>query len=220
MILCSADEELPPDRELLRPYFGMHRFEWDGTGGIEFHLGYGDWIRLLRENGFAVENLIEIQAPSEGAPHRYAALRTATGRSAGPPRRSGSPASVRERPARTAAPPRLDLAAAAAILEQLGIPFELAAPDYEEHDPPDADVVALVREHAAGKARSVGEPGRAARPRGRHRRPLDGRVFGKPSGPEEAEEMLEALGGRTHEVVSGLCLRTPGWEVVEHEVTR
>jgi septum formation protein len=32
--------------------------------------------------------------------------------------------------------------------------------------------------------------------------------------------MLEALGGRTHEVVSGLCLRTPGWEVVEHEVTR
>ena len=74
MILCSPDEELPPDRKLRRPYFGMHRFEWDGTGGIEFHLGYGDWIRLLRENGFAVENLIEIQAPSEGAPHRYAAL--------------------------------------------------------------------------------------------------------------------------------------------------
>ena len=107
-----------------------------------------------------------------------------------------------------------------AILEQLWIPFELAVPDYEEHDPPDADVVALVREHAAGKARSVGEP---------DERPvlgvdtavhLDGRVFGKPSGPGEAEEMLEALGGHAHEVVSGLCLRTPGWEVVEHEVTR
>ena len=27
--------------------------------------------------------------------------------------------------------------------------------------------------------------------------------------------MLEALGGRTHEVVSGLCLVAPGWEVVE-----
>ena len=107
-----------------------------------------------------------------------------------------------------------------AILEQLRIPFELAAPDYEEHDPPDADAVALAREHAAGKARSVGEP---------DERPvlgvdtavhLGGRVFGKPSGPDEAEEMLEALGGDTHEVVSGLCLRTPGWEVVEHEVTR
>ena len=74
MILCSPDEELPPDRKLRRPYFGMHRFEWDGTGGIEFHLGYGEWIRLLRENGFAVENLIEIQAPPEGEPHRFPGL--------------------------------------------------------------------------------------------------------------------------------------------------
>jgi len=74
MILCSADEELPPGRELLRPYFGMHRFEWDGTGGIEFHLGYGEWISLLRENGFAVENLIEIQAPPEGESHRFPGL--------------------------------------------------------------------------------------------------------------------------------------------------
>jgi septum formation protein len=107
-----------------------------------------------------------------------------------------------------------------AILEQLGIPFELAVPDYEEHDPPDADPLELVREHAAGKARSVGEP---------DERPvlgvdtavhLDGRVFGKPGGPAEAEEILDALGGHTHEVVSGLCLRTPVWEVVEHEVTR
>ena len=49
---------------------------------------------------------------------------------------------------------------------------------------------------------------------------LDGRVFGKPAGPEEAEEMLDTLSGHTHEVVSGLCLRTPGWEVVEHEVTQ
>jgi septum formation protein len=107
-----------------------------------------------------------------------------------------------------------------AILEQLRIPFEVVAPRYEEHDPPDADPVALVRDHATGKARSVDSG---------DERPvlgvdtavhLDGRVFGKPSGPEEAEEMLDALGGHTHEVVSGLCLRTPGWEVVEHEVTR
>jgi nucleoside triphosphate pyrophosphatase len=106
-----------------------------------------------------------------------------------------------------------------AILEQLGIPYELLEPRYAEHDPSDAEPVALVRAHAAGKARSV-DPG--------DERPvlgvdtavyLDGRVFGKPAGPEEAEEMLDALAGRTHEVVSGLCLRTPGWEVVEHEVT-
>ena len=43
------------------------------------------------------------------------------------------------------------------ILEQLGIPFDVVAPDYEEHDPPDADAVELVKEHALGKARSVAD---------------------------------------------------------------
>jgi SAM-dependent methyltransferase len=74
VILCSPDEESPAGRKLLRPYFGLHRVEWDGTDGVEFHLGYGDWIRLLRANGLSVENLIEIQAPPEGEPHRYPGL--------------------------------------------------------------------------------------------------------------------------------------------------
>ena len=39
-----------------------------------------------------------------------------------------------------------------AILEQLGLPFDVVAPSYEEHDPPDADAVELVRDHARGKA--------------------------------------------------------------------
>jgi septum formation protein len=81
--------------------------------------------------------------------------------------------------------------------------------------------VELVREHALGKARSVA--GDAAE------RPVLGvdtavilgtRVYGKPQSAEEATEMLEALSGVTHEVVSGLCLITPGWEIVEDEVTR
>jgi septum formation protein len=106
------------------------------------------------------------------------------------------------------------------ILMQLGIPFDAVAPDYEEHDPPDADPVELVREHARGKARSVAaEAGE---------RPvlgvdtavvLDGEVFGKPADATDAERMLELLSRRTHVVVSGLCLVTPGWELVEHEQT-
>ncbi len=48
---------------------------------------------------------------------------------------------------------------------------------------------------------------------------LDGRTYGKPADATDAERMLEALSGRTHAVVSGLCLVTPGWEVVEHEAT-
>jgi len=108
-----------------------------------------------------------------------------------------------------------------AILEQLGIPFEVVAPDYVEHDPPEADSVELVREHALGKARSV-----AAHAGNRPVLGVDtavslgGRIYGKPASAEEAEQMLEELAGETHVVVSGLCLLTPGWEVVEHDSTR
>jgi nucleoside triphosphate pyrophosphatase len=107
-----------------------------------------------------------------------------------------------------------------AILEQLGIPFEVVTPAYEENDEAGASPSELVRAHAAGKARSVAE--------GAGDRPvlgvdtavvLDGKAYGKPRGAEEAAEMLETLGGRTHEVVSGLCLLTPGWEEVEEETT-
>ena len=59
----ETDDEGPAGDRLLRPYFGMHRFEWPGESGVEFYLGYGDWIRLLRETGFEVLDLIEVRAP-------------------------------------------------------------------------------------------------------------------------------------------------------------
>jgi nucleoside triphosphate pyrophosphatase len=108
-----------------------------------------------------------------------------------------------------------------AILEQLGIPFEVVPPDYEEHDPPDADAEQLVREHALGKARSVAA-GAADRPvvGVDTTVALGGRLYAKPADLGDAERMLEELGGRTHTVVSGLALLTPGWEVVEVELTQ
>jgi septum formation protein len=108
-----------------------------------------------------------------------------------------------------------------AILEQLGLPFDVVAPSYEEAVAESGTNPAeLVREHAAGKARSVAD--------GAGERPvlgvdtvvhLAGRIFGKPATTDEAAEMLDALAGRTHEVVSGLALVTPGWELVERDVT-
>jgi septum formation protein len=107
-----------------------------------------------------------------------------------------------------------------AILEQLGIPFEAVVPQYEE-GLTGAEPVAEVERHAQGKARSVaGVAGE---------RPilgvdtevvLGGRVYGKPADEGEAEAMLEALSGQTHEVVSGLCLLTASWEELHHAVTR
>jgi septum formation protein len=108
-----------------------------------------------------------------------------------------------------------------AILEQLGLPFDVVEPRYEEQTPPAGDAVELVRRHAQGKARSLADEAGD--------RPvvgvdtavvLGGRIFGKPGDAAEAQEMLDQLSGRTHLVVSGLCLVTPAWEAVEHEATR
>lgn len=100
------------------------------------------------------------------------------------------------------------------ILEQLRVPFDMLAPHYEETE---EDPVA----HAIGKARSV-----LGQADGRPVLGCDtevvcaGRVYGKPDGPEAAEEMLESLSGRTHDVVAGLALITPAWEELHREVTR
>jgi len=71
VILCSPDEDEPATETLQRPQFGMHRFQWPDSG-IEYHLAHGDWIRLLRANGFEILDLIEIQAPAGAESHpRY-----------------------------------------------------------------------------------------------------------------------------------------------------
>jgi septum formation protein len=109
-----------------------------------------------------------------------------------------------------------------AILEQLGIPFDVVEPRYEEVPPPElADATEIVREHAQGKARSVAQEAGERPVLGVDTEVvLQGLIFGKPSDPTEAEQMLEELSGKTHVVMSGLCLLTPGWEAVEHEGTR
>jgi septum formation protein len=101
-----------------------------------------------------------------------------------------------------------------AILDQLRIHFEAVPPDYVEHDPPDADPVALVRAHALGKARSVARPGVLTLGVDTTVE-LDGTVYAKAADADAAGAMLRALSGRTHRVVSGLCLLGDGLEVVE-----
>ncbi len=98
-----------------------------------------------------------------------------------------------------------------AILEQLGVPFEVVAPEYEElgDDP---------LEHAVGKARSVEGDDRPVLGVDTIVR-CDGLVLGKPASEGEAEEMLDQLSGKRHEVVSGLCLRTRAWEELRTETT-
>jgi SAM-dependent methyltransferase len=72
LMLCVPDTlaEGAAGERLLRPYFGMHRFEWPDDDSVEFHLGHGDMIRLLRSSGFEVQDLIELR-PAEGATTGY-----------------------------------------------------------------------------------------------------------------------------------------------------
>ena len=105
-----------------------------------------------------------------------------------------------------------------AILEQLRIPFEVVEPDYVEHDPPDADPTELVCRHAAAKARSAHAEGRITL--GVDTTVvLDGRVYSKAADAADAVRMLHELAGRTHTVVSGVCLLGAGGDVVAHEST-
>ncbi len=98
-----------------------------------------------------------------------------------------------------------------AILEQLGIPFEVVPPRFEESG---GDPVEL----AAGKARSV-DGGECPVLGVDTEVVVDGESLGKPADATAAEAMLERLSGRTHEVVSGLCLRTSAWEDLHGETT-
>jgi len=71
LTLCvPAEDGVAATDRLLRSAFGMHRVEWPGDPGVEFHLSHGDWIRLLRRSGFEIEDLVEVRPPDR-ATTRY-----------------------------------------------------------------------------------------------------------------------------------------------------
>jgi septum formation protein len=89
-------------------------------------------------------------------------------------------------------------------LTQLGIEFEVLVPEATEIETGPARDVAV--QNAQRKASAVDAEG-----------PvlgvdtvvaLGGDLYGKPGSLQEARATLTALGGRVHEVVSGLCLRS------------
>ena len=70
VILCQPIDP-PATEQLQRPQRRLHRIEWPDTGGVEFHLGHGDWIELLRANALGVERLLELFAPDDAETHGY-----------------------------------------------------------------------------------------------------------------------------------------------------
>jgi septum formation protein len=120
--------------------------------------------------------------------------------------------------------PRLLLASGSpqrkAILEGLGIEFDVARPGVEELS--EGDPRALVRENALRKARSVAATSGEGRPvLGVDTVvSLGGRTFGKPPDAAAAAGYLRELSGRTHEVYSGLALLDAEGEHTQEALTR
>ncbi|MCS6770907.1 MAG: Maf family protein [Kiritimatiellae bacterium] len=97
-----------------------------------------------------------------------------------------------------------------ALLSQLGLDFDVDVSGIEEHPWPRESPYSYALRNATEKARAVAI-----------RHPdapilaadtivvLEGKILEKPTSPEEAREMLRSLSGRTHLVVTGVCLRVP-----------
>ena len=156
----DVDPVEPAGTELLRPYFGMRRFEWeeDDVDRLPPRLRRLD-PRARRRTASRSRRWSSCATPGTDS-GRYD-LFTAEWAERWPAEEMW-----KARKIGVSAPPAPPLLLAStspqrrAILEQLGLPFDVVAPGYEEHDPPDADPVELVRAHAHGKARSVaGEAG-------------------------------------------------------------
>jgi len=64
--LCYDDAKDRQVARLQRPYFGSPIFD-SGEGTVDFQMPYGDWIRLLRSHGMVIEDLVEIQPPSDAS---------------------------------------------------------------------------------------------------------------------------------------------------------
>jgi septum formation protein len=102
-----------------------------------------------------------------------------------------------------------------AILQQLGIRFEVVVPEVEEIE--DGDPRGLVIENALRKARAVhgdlvlGVDTTVV---------IDGRSYGKPGDREEATRLIRMLSGREHDVWSGMALKRDGVETTAAACTR
>lgn len=107
------------------------------------------------------------------------------------------------------------------LLEQAGLDFEVVVSGVDETVPPDYTPAQTVEALARRKGRAV----QALRPEA----PIiaadsvvsiDGLILGKPKDDEAAKATLRRLSGRTHELITGVCLLINGQMDLFHQVTR
>lgn len=96
-----------------------------------------------------------------------------------------------------------------AILEQLGVRFEVQVPQVDELEAGPPHEVAI--ENAYRKAAAVASAADGGPVLGVDTIvSIGSQIWGKPADEAQAADTLRALGGRRHTVISGLCLITDG----------
>ena len=109
------------------------------------------------------------------------------------------------------------------LLSRVKLPHKVISPEVSEHYPENASIPDIVTGLARRKVEAVLEMFRTESPRWvlgvDTMVEVDNQALGKPSGPEEAEQMLNRLSGKVHRVWSGIALLVErGRPVVEQAV--
>ncbi len=95
------------------------------------------------------------------------------------------------------------------LMEEAGFRFRVAALSYNESHPAGMDPHTIAAFIASGKSDAWSEPllPRQVLITADTTVLLDGELLGKPDGAAEAESFLRQLSGRSHEVITAVCLR-------------
>ena len=117
------------------------------------------------------------------------------------------------------------------LLQQAGLEFRVEVADVPEVREEGEDAATFVLRLAEAKAQAVWARCVREERRGREGEPLmvlgadtcvlcQGEVLGKPTDVVDARRMLEMLSGRTHQVMTGICVLTEGESFADVEVTQ
>ena len=109
-----------------------------------------------------------------------------------------------------------------ALLRQMGFQFEVRSKEISESSVAVTDPIDRVIQLSRKKAEAVlGEVEDSLIIGADTIVSLDKKIFGKPSNPEEAKDMLRSLSGKTHEVFTGFTiLETRDRSISDYEKTR
>jgi septum formation protein len=105
------------------------------------------------------------------------------------------------------------------LLDNAGIVFSVRVAAVDEQRGEGEAGVGYVRRLAEAKARAVPREADEWVLGADTTVVVDEHILEKPADAADARRMLTLLAGRTHEVITGICLLGPGSAIVEHELT-